>query len=110
MLQGAARGEPLATVAFRVSITVSRDIAAGAVTEFLLFPPKGFQIDASNAKLGGLPVLQPMEWDTNIGALRVNIQSNKPLYRGTYSLRANVQHPPADAFITGFDNTWQIKA
>merc|ERR1719160_588394 len=44
MLQDRGRVEPGSEVQIRVSITVSKDIAAGAVTEFQLFPPKNFEI------------------------------------------------------------------
>jgi hypothetical protein len=109
MLQQQVRAEPGSEVKIRISITVTKDLAAGAVTELRLFPPKSFEIvELSTASLSGLPIVEPMEWDTNV--LKVGIKRDAALYRGTYSWRMTVRNPPVAAFITGFDSTWQIKA
>lgn len=108
MLESAAVGKPGQEQQILISITVGKDIAASAVTELQLFPPKEYEIDAEKTTLSGLPTVGPMEWDAPV--LKVGIKRDSGLYRGTYSWQVTVRHPGFNTFVTGFDTTWQIKA
>jgi len=64
-----------------IVITVSRDLASGTLSRFLISPPQGFTI-TGNKTSPSLPLASQLEGDG--GALSVPLSDSKPLTRGSY--------------------------